>query len=89
MCNGKYEIVRAFAFWRAMKDAGVHPVIGLAVRVQYTETLSLPLIIYAKTNEGYKNLLKISSSISIRQDEMLPWRWLVAYSKGVQLYFLF
>ncbi|MFP3917010.1 DNA polymerase III subunit alpha [Lysinibacillus telephonicus] len=69
-------------FWRAMKDAGVHPVIGLAVRVQYTETLSLPLIIYAKTNEGYKNLLKISSSISIRQDEMLPWRWLVAYSKG-------
>lgn len=69
-------------FWRAMNEAGVHPVVGLFVRVQFTEELSLPLIMYAKTNEGYKNLLKISSSVSIRQDELLPWRWLVAYSKG-------
>ncbi len=69
-------------FWRAMKEVGVHPVIGLSVRVQFNDDFSLPLILYAKTNEGYKNLLKISSSISIRQDEMIPWRWLVAYSNG-------
>ena len=69
-------------FWHALKNAGIHPVVGLAIQVEFTDEISLPLIIYAKNNEGYQNLLKISSSIAIREDEKIPWRWLAAYSKG-------
>lgn len=69
-------------FYHQLKKASIHPVIGLTVQVQMTEQTSLPLVLYAKTNEGYNNLLKISSSISIRDDELLPWKWLVGYSKG-------
>ncbi|SOC03229.1 DNA polymerase-3 subunit alpha [Ureibacillus xyleni] len=69
-------------FWHSVKQAGIHPVIGLNIRVQFTSETNLPMVIYAKNNEGYKNLLKISSSISIRDDLSIPWRWLMAYSKG-------
>jgi len=69
-------------FWHALKKAGIHPVIGLSIQVEFTNEVSLPLLIYAKNNEGYQNLLKISSSISIREDERIPWRWLAAYSRG-------
>ena len=69
-------------FWHAAKEAGIHAVIGLAVRVQFTEEVVLPLVLYAKDNTGYKSLLKISSSVSIRSDELLPWRWLAGYAHG-------
>ncbi|MBD8026237.1 DNA polymerase III subunit alpha [Ureibacillus sp. Re31] len=69
-------------FWRSLKQAGIHPVVGLSVQVRFSNELLFPVLIYAQTNDGYKNLLKISSAISIRDDELLPWRWLAAYSKG-------
>ena len=69
-------------FWYALKNTGIHPVIGLSIQVEFAEGSTLPLLIYAKNNDGYQNLLKISSSISIREDDKIPWRWLVAYSKG-------
>lgn len=69
-------------FWHATKEAGIHAVIGLSVRVQFTEEMVLPLVLYAKNNTGYKSLLKISSSVAIRPDELLPWRWLAAYANG-------
>lgn len=69
-------------FYHQLKKASIHPVIGLTVQVQFSEQNILPLILYAETNEGYKNLLKISSSISIRDDELLPFKWLAGYSKG-------
>lgn len=69
-------------FWHLMKKAGIHPVVGLSIQVEFNDEVSLPLLIYAKNNEGYQSLLKISSSISIREDEKIPWRWLAAYSKG-------
>jgi len=69
-------------FWYAVKNAGIHPVVGLSIQVEFSEEVSLPLLIYAQNNEGYNNLLKISSSISIREEDNIPWRWLVAYSKG-------
>ncbi|MDN4493673.1 DNA polymerase III subunit alpha [Ureibacillus aquaedulcis] len=69
-------------FWHSMKKNGIHPVVGLSIQVEFSAEISLPILIYAKDNEGYRNLLKISSSIAIRDDEKIPWRWLVAYSKG-------
>lgn len=70
-------------FYREVKKAGIHPVIGLTVKVRFHEEVVLPLILYAKTNIGYKNLLKISSSIAIREDGLLPVRWLQGYSTDI------
>ncbi|MGN7478095.1 DNA polymerase III subunit alpha [Solibacillus silvestris] len=70
-------------FWHEMKRAGIHPVVGLTVQLELTEEQSLPLVLYAKTNEGYQNLLKISSSIAIRPKLTIPLRWLLAYGKGI------
>ncbi|RHW33478.1 DNA polymerase III subunit alpha [Lysinibacillus yapensis] len=69
-------------FWLALKKSGIHPVVGLAVEIEMTDEMIIPLVIYARNNEGYQNLLKLSSSASIRDDETIPFRWLAAYSKG-------
>lgn len=66
-----------------MKRAGIHPVVGLTIQLELSEEQSLPLVLYAKTNEGYRNLLKISSSIAIRPEQTIPLRWLLAYGKGI------
>ncbi|ATP41438.1 DNA polymerase III subunit alpha [Solibacillus sp. R5-41] len=72
-------------FWHQMKKAGIHPVIGLTLQIEVAENQLLPLVLYAKNDIGYKNLLKISSSIAIRPQNTLPLRWLVAYGKGLAL----
>ncbi|MED3661942.1 DNA polymerase III subunit alpha [Ureibacillus terrenus] len=69
-------------FYHGLKKAGIHPVAGLSVQVRF-EGIVLPLLIYAQNNDGYKNLLKISSSIAITEDEQLPFKWLKGYSKGI------
>ena len=63
------------------QQVNIHAVIGLSVNVQWHDK-TLPLVLYAQTQEGYQHLLKISSAISIRQDDMLPWKWLEGYSAG-------
>ncbi|WP_342581652.1 DNA polymerase III subunit alpha [Ureibacillus sp. FSL W7-1570] len=69
-------------FYHGLKKAGIHPVIGLTAKIQ-SGRIVLPLLIYARDNIGYKNLLKISSSIAIRDDEHLPIQWLKGYSEGI------
>ena len=49
----------------------------------FSEAVSLPVILYAQTNEGYQNLLKISSATSLRDSEDLPLKWLQGYRKGL------
>lgn len=69
-------------FWHEMRKAGIRPVIGLTVNVQFAEEIHLPIILYAQNNVGYRHLLKISSSVAIRKDETLPLRWLAGYAEG-------
>lgn len=66
-------------FISAMKEANIHSVIGLYTIVQLENDEQLPIILYAKTNEGYKNLLKISSAQSIQPNNTIPLRWLLSY----------
>lgn len=68
-------------FCQAMQQANIHAVIGLTIKVQWDEK-TIPLVLYAQTQEGYQHLLKISSAVSIRQDEVLPWKWLEGYAAG-------
>lgn len=69
-------------FCKALQQANIHAVIGLSVNVQWRDKTLPPLVLYAQTQEGYQHLLKISSAISIRQDDVLPWKWLEGYSAG-------
>ena len=69
------------SFYKVMKKYGIKPVIGLSVRVEIEEKTAL-LYVYAKNEEGYRNLLKMSSAISITDSELLPLQWLDAYSAG-------
>ncbi len=68
-------------FCKALQQANIHAVIGLSVIVQWQDH-RIPVVLYAQSQEGYQNLLKISSAISIRQDEVLPWKWLEGYAAG-------
>ncbi|MBB4824250.1 DNA polymerase-3 subunit alpha [Sporosarcina luteola] len=70
------------AFYKAIKECGIHPVLGLSIQLELSEKEMVPLYIYAKDDGGYRNLLKISSAVSIRQEETLPLKWLHAYSSG-------
>ena len=71
------------SFYKVMKKYGIEPVIGLSVKVEIeAENKSVLLYVYAKNEEGYRNLLKMSSAISITDSEILPLQWLDAYSAG-------
>lgn len=70
-------------FWQLLKNANVHPVIGLSVKVEFNEDKHLPVVLYAKTDEGYRNLMKISSAISVKNTEQLPLKWLKGYRQGL------
>lgn len=72
-------------FYKACKKHGIKPVIGLTVDVMGSEDgeQSFPLILLAKNLTGYKNLIKISSSILTKSPGGIPVRWLKHYSSGL------
>ncbi|KAB7706023.1 DNA polymerase III subunit alpha [Bacillus aerolatus] len=75
----------AVPFYKACKQAGIKPIIGLTADVEsgLTEGKSFPLVLLAKNNTGYHHLLKISSAIQTRAKEGIPLKWLKGYSSGV------
>ncbi|MEK3933903.1 DNA polymerase III subunit alpha [Sporosarcina sp. FSL W7-1349] len=81
LVNSKLYGVRSF--YKTMVKYGIHPVIGLSIKLQINENETLLLYAYAKDDSGFHNLMKMSSAISIRDDEMLPMQWLQAYHAGL------
>lgn len=69
-------------FWEACKKAGIHGVVGLSVSIEF-DGRNYPVVLYAQSNTGYKNLLKISSALSTRDKESVPKQWLKAYRSGL------
>lgn len=47
------------------------------------ENESYPLVLLAENNTGYKNLLKISSTVQTKADNGIPLKWLKHYAKGL------
>ncbi|QNK89733.1 DNA polymerase III subunit alpha [Sporosarcina sp. resist] len=78
--NSKLYGIRSF--YKVMKKYGIRPVIGLSIFLEIEEGVVALLYVYAKDDEGYRNLLKMSSAVSVRESETLPLQWLKAYSKG-------
>lgn len=70
------------SFYKTMKKYGIQPVIGLSVKLMIEEGQVVLIYVYAQTEEGYRNLLKMSSAISVTDEETLPLQWLEAYSVG-------
>ena len=69
-------------FWEGCRRAGIHGVVGLSAFIEYEEQ-HYPVVLYAQTNKGYGNLLKISSALSTRDKEAIPEQWLKAYQEGL------
>lgn len=69
-------------FWHEMKKHQIHPVIGLSLNVQL-ESKCVAIVIYAKNNTGYENILKITSGLETRELLELPKKWLEAYRSGI------
>lgn len=70
------------SFYKTMRKYGIKPVIGLTVMLDLGEDQAVLIYVYAKTDEGYQNLLKMSSAVAITREETLPLHWLKAYSAG-------
>ncbi|HCG4535929.1 TPA: DNA polymerase III subunit alpha [Salmonella enterica subsp. enterica serovar Typhi str. AG3] len=62
---------------------GLKPVIGLKVSVDFGQGNTIHLLLYAKSKTGYQNLIKTSSGIMQKQNEIMPSSWLKAYSADV------
>lgn len=69
-------------FWEACKKAGIHAVAGLSAFIEF-DGQEYPAVLYAQSNEGYRNLLKITSALSTREKNAIPEQWLKAYKDGL------
>lgn len=73
-------------FYKACIAHGIKPIIGLTADILKEEGIeaeACPLILLAKNEEGYKNLLKISSSIQTKSEKGIPIKWLKHYTTGL------
>ncbi|UYO34814.1 DNA polymerase III subunit alpha [Bacillus zhangzhouensis] len=72
-------------FYKECKKHGIKPVIGLtaSVFIDEQETEAYPLVLLAKNNEGYQNLIKISSVLKSKSKAGLKEKWLKSYHRGL------
>ncbi|WP_251549557.1 DNA polymerase III subunit alpha [Neobacillus muris] len=75
----------AIEFYKLCKQNKIKPIIGLTADVESicTENEAFPLVLLAENNEGFKNLIKISSTLQTKAENGIPIRWLKHYSEGV------
>lgn len=73
------------AFYKACLKASLKPIIGLTVMVQSesNEEVSYPLVLLAKNQQGFQNLLKISSTVQTTSPSGIPPKWLRGYGGGL------
>ncbi len=76
-------------FYKACVQAGIKPIIGLEAQVMTgaeQQGRSYPLVLLAKNEAGYRNLLKVSTYIQSQQGrkiEAIPISVLADYTEGV------
>ncbi|MFY0519371.1 DNA polymerase III subunit alpha [Lysinibacillus sp. UGB7] len=77
------NLYRLMDYISIFKKNDLKPVVALRVNVAFGINNQLPILLYAKNNEGYSNLIKVSSGIMERKDEIMPLNWVKPYSKGL------
>jgi DNA polymerase III subunit alpha len=71
-------------FYQECLKNNIKPIIGMTADViSESEEKSFPLVLLAKNNAGYRNLLKISSVIGTKSPEGIPYKWLKGYGEGL------
>ncbi len=77
----------AIPFYKECKKKGIRPIIGMTASVlteeSHDDIVAYPVVLLAKNNKGYQNLLKISSAIQTRSKDGIPRRWLAQYREGL------
>jgi DNA polymerase-3 subunit alpha len=75
----------AIAFYKECLQQSLKPIIGLCADIQSEadETKAYPLVLLAKNQTGFQNLLKITSAIQATSQKALPIKWLRHYAKGI------
>ncbi|HAQ08207.1 MAG TPA: DNA polymerase III subunit alpha [Bacillus bacterium] len=73
------------AFYKECLKKSIKPLLGLTVDVisEISENRSFPLVLLAKNNHGFQNLMKISSAVQTKSPEGIPVKWLKHYSAGL------
>lgn len=74
----------AVQFYRACKKANIKPVIGMETRLrEHNDTSSTPVLLYAKDDNGYKNLMRLASRLGKEDKTELPRDVLTSFSRGI------
>jgi DNA polymerase III subunit alpha len=73
------------AFYKECLRNSIKPLLGLTVDVvsPNLEHESFPLVLLAKNNGGFQNLIKISSAVQTKSPEGIPVKWLKHYASGL------
>jgi DNA polymerase III subunit alpha len=75
----------AIPFYKECMAHGIKPIIGLMIDVESVleEDKAFPLVLLAQNNEGYKNLIKLSSAYGTKGVSGVRLKWLQAYRDGI------
>ncbi|MGN1405645.1 MAG: DNA polymerase III subunit alpha [Erysipelotrichaceae bacterium] len=73
-------LLGAAAFKKACKTAGIKPVFGMEVKVK-NDKLSFNVLLYARDDSGFLNMMKLSSLINTTDKEVIDCKELDAYRK--------
>ncbi|NRD76097.1 DNA polymerase III subunit alpha [Bacillus sp. BRMEA1] len=75
----------AIEFYKLCRNHQIKPIMGLTVDIAgaLDDNGSYPLVLLAENNQGFNNLLKISSAVQTKADNGLPLKWLKSYSEGL------
>ncbi|WP_227396641.1 DNA polymerase III subunit alpha [Jeotgalibacillus aurantiacus] len=78
--NAMYGMV---PFYKACKAEGIKPIAGLTADIHTEDDQTFPLVLLAENQQGFRNLIKISSAIQTASEKGLPIKWLKSYHRGL------
>ncbi|PLR79511.1 DNA polymerase III subunit alpha [Bacillus canaveralius] len=75
----------AVAFYKECLKHAIKPILGLTVDVisGLNGDGAYPLVLLAKNELGFKNLIKITSVVQTKSPEGIPVKWLKHYAEGI------
>lgn len=71
------NLIGAYPFWHTVHAQGGHPVLGLSVHVQSGAFVFL----YARNQNGWRNLIRLSSALETKELTVAPTKWITTYSE--------
>ncbi|MBT2689352.1 DNA polymerase III subunit alpha [Bacillus sp. ISL-47] len=75
----------AVAFYKECLKQSIKPIMGLTVDVmsEADEGGAYPIVLLAKNQQGFQNLLKITSTVQTKSLQGIPVKWLKHYAGGL------